>query len=191
QGNSLVISATSVTGGGTVYGPVTIDLNTRIVNDHYDYAFEPFSTKGGAIVFNIPPFSDIIVTIVLSATSGNVKIGSMAVGTYIYLGDTQQQAKNDALNFSSITRDLWGNATLVPRRTVPKTNQTLLLPSYRVNKAIAARVLLNAIPALWTAVDDSASDWFDALTILGIYKTFEIGAIEGDYAMINLELEEI
>ena len=143
------------------------------------------------VVFDLPSFSDIVVTIVLSATSGNVKIGSMALGTFIYLGQVEYHAKSDGLNFSTITRDLYGTATLVPRRTLPKTNQTLVLPSYRVNKAMAARTLLNALPALWTGLDDATSDWFEMLVILGVYKKFEIDLTQLARAIIDLELEEI
>lgn len=191
QANEAVISATSVTGGGTVYGPVTIDLNTREVLDGYDYAFEPFSTSPSAVVFDLPPYSDIIVTVTLSSTSGNVKCGSLVLGTYIYLGDTETGASNSGLNFSTVTRDLYGNATLVKRRTLPQTRQKLFADAARVNKIKAARVLLNASPALWTALDDSGNAWFDALTILGIYTQFEIGAVTSGIAEITLALEEI
>jgi len=191
KGNSVVISATSVTGGGTVYGPVTIDLNTRQVNDGYDYCFEPFSTNPSAVVFNVPPYSDIVVTVSISSTSGNVKCGSMVVGTYVYLGALQYGATNDGLNFSTVTRDDWGNATLVPRRTLPTTEQTLMVSSSRVNKVKQARIDLNAIPALWTGIDDSTSEWFDMLSILGIYTKFQIGAPIRSMAEITLSLEEI
>lgn len=189
--NSITISATSVDGGGTVYGPVTIDLNTREVADGYDYAFEPFSTAPSAVKFDLPPYSDIIVTVTLASTSGNVKCGSMVLGTYIYLGKTQTGASNAGLNFSTVTRDLYGKATLVKRRTLPQTRQKLIVDASRVNKVKAARVLLNAEPALWTGLDNSAHAWFDALTILGIYTQFEIGAINGNTAEVSLALEEI
>lgn len=190
-GNSLVISATSVTGGGTVYGPVTFDLNTRQVVDGYDYAFQPFSTRPSKVVFDVPPFTDIIITITISATEGNVKCGAVVIGTYVYIGMVLQHAKADSLNFSSITRDLWGNVTLVPRRSVPKTTQTLLLPSSRTNKVMAAKAALDARPALWTGLDDTTSDWFEMLEILGIYKQFEFDAAQAEQAEITLELEEI
>lgn len=189
--NSVTISATSVTGGGTVYPATTIDLNTRSVNDGYDYCFEPFSTCPSAVKFDIPPYTDIIITITISATTGNVKCGSLILGTHIYLGALQRGGTNDGLNFSTVTRDLWGNATLVPRRTLPKTDQTLQVSSARVNKVKKARIDLNAIPALWTGLDDSTSSWFDTFAILGIYTKFTIGAPHNNIAEISLSLEEI
>jgi len=196
--NQVQISATSVMGGGTVYpnayskSPTGIfDLNTRIVNDGYDYCFEPFSTRPSMTIFDIPPFSDIIITVTITATSGNVKCGALVCGTYIYIGDVQYGATNDGLNFSSVTRDTFGNATLIPRRTIPKTVQTLRVSSGRVNRCKEARVLLNAVPALWTGFDDNESEWFDMLTILGIYTQFEISQVRDGMAEINLSLEEI
>lgn len=196
--NQVQISATSVLGGGAVYPNAfsasstgIFDLNTRIVNDGYDYAFEPFSTMPSMVVFDLPPYSDIIVTIVISATSGNVKCGSCVMGTFIYLGDSQYGASNDGMNFSTVTRDLYGNATLVPRRTLPKTDQKLTVSATRVNKVKAARVLLNAVPALWTGLDDGTSNYFDMLTILGIYNKFTISAPHNAVAEVTLGLEEI
>lgn len=198
QANQVQISATSVLGGGTVYPNAfsesatgIFDLNTRIVNDGYDYAFEPFSTMPSMVVFDLPPYSDIIVTITISATAGNVKCGSCVMGTFIYLGDSQYGATNDGLNFSTIARDLYGNATLVPRRTLPKTDQKLMVAASRVNKVKAARVLLNATPALWAGVDDGNNSYFDMFAILGIYNKFTIGAVHNSQAEVTLGLEEI
>jgi hypothetical protein len=191
KGNSVIISATSVTGGGTVYPAKTINLNTREVLGPYSYCFEPFSTLPSAVVFDIPPYSDIIITITISSTSGTVKGGACVLGTYIYLGKLKSGASNDAQNFSTVTRDLWGNATLVPRRALPKTDQVLSVESFRVNKIKQARIDLNAVPALWTGIDDATSDWFDLLAILGIYTKFTIGAPYNNTAEINLSLEEI
>ena len=197
-GNQVQVSATSVLGGGTVYPNANtesttgiFDLNTRIVNDGYDYCFEPFTTLPSMAIFDIPPYSDIIITIEITTTAGNVKCGSLIVGTYIYIGTVQYGATNDGLNFSTVTRDVFGNATLVPRRTLPKTDQTLMISSNRINRCKEARVLLNAVPALWTGIDDNTSDWFDMLTILGIYTRFQIGQVRNLRAEINLSLEEI
>lgn len=189
--NSLTVTATSVLGGGTVYDSGAVDLNTRAVADGYDYAFEPFSTQPSWVAFDLPPYSDIIITIVISSTSGNVKCGSLVAGTFIYLGDAQHGAVNDGLNFSTVTRDLYGKATLVKRRTAPKTRQALKLPVPRINKALAARVLLNATPALYAGIDKSYSGHFEMFLIMGIYTAFEIDATDARDVTINLVLEEI
>lgn len=189
--NQVVISATSVFGGGTVYGPKTIDLNTRIVLDGYDYAFEPFSTQQSTVLFDLPPYSDIIVTITLSSTAGNVKLGSVVLGTYVYLGDLNYDATNSWKSFSTIERDKYGVATLTPRRAIPANSHEITVPSWRVNKVRAAREILNAVPALWTGLDDGSSDWFDAFAVLGPPTRFDITARPGEQGKIRLDIEEI
>lgn len=190
-GDTLTITCTSVYGGGTVYGPVVVDLIDRDVIDHYDYCYAPFATRPAHVVFDVPPYSDVIVTVTLSSTTGNVKIGSLVVGTYIYLGDLEQGATNDGKNFSTVTRDLYGTATLVQRRTLPITRQRLILPFAYVDRALAARTLLNATPALWTGMNHASSNWFGMLQIMGIYTAFEIDANSPQHAVVNLALEEI
>jgi len=196
--DSVTIVGTSVFGGGVVYpsdyatnGPKVVDLIIRNVNDHYDFAFEPFALQPSVAFFDIPPYSDIEFTVTLTRSVGNIKVGAIIVGTYTYLGEVEYGARGDALNFSTIDRDLYGNATLVPRRSVPKVTASLNLPSARVNKVRAARTNLNAVPALWTGLDDGDSNWFDMLLVMGVYKTFEITAESYSNAKINLEIEEI
>lgn len=189
-GSSVTISATSVLGGGTVYS-YTESLTIRTVLDHYMYAFEPFASRPGLVKFNLPPFTDIIVTISISATVGNVKCAGVLVGTYAFIGDAQYDAESDQINFSLINRDVYGTATLVPRPSVPKTQQTLMLDKSKVDFVYDLRDRLNAVVALWTGLDDSTDGYFGMLLIVGVYKRFTINAKDFAMARINLELEEI
>lgn len=189
--NSLTVSATSVYGGGTVYGPEVIDLNTRLVVNGYDYCFNAFGTQPSEVFFDLPPFSDLRITVTLTSTSGNVKCGGIVTGTYVYLGEVLSGARNDGLNFSTIERDLYGKATLVPRRTVPKINVQTQIDASLANKCRSARVALNAVPALYCSLEAGSASWFDSFLSLGIYKTFEINADNSLSGTINFEIEEI
>lgn len=190
--NNYSITATSVSGGGSVYS-ASGALATRIVTDWYDYFFQTFTTLPNIIKFDIPPYSDIIITITLTtSTAGvNVQCGSCVLGTNINLGTTQYQAVSDVINFSTIDRDIFGNATLVPRRNVPKTVQKVFSNKTLIRKITALRDSLNASPAVWSGLDDITDDMADALLILGIYKTFSINLDQPTAAIIDLELEEI
>lgn len=167
------------------------DLSARQVFDAYDYAFLPFDYRRSAVVFDIPPYSDVVITIKLTRITGNVKIGSFCFGNYGYLGSLAWGAEADSLNFSTIERDTFGNSILVPRRTVPKTAQTLYVDKARVDKIRDVRTLLNAVPAVWTAIDDSTDLYFDSLVILGVYKKFSINVDNVQQSIVSLELEEI
>ncbi|MBY0556697.1 MAG: hypothetical protein K2P77_05795 [Burkholderiaceae bacterium] len=185
------ITVTASNGGVQVYS-ATEDLRIREVLDHYMYAYKPWSTRASFVRFDLPPFTDVAITITITKHTSGVKCGSVVVGTYAYIGDTQFGADSDELNFSTITRDPYGNSSaLIPRRAVPKTTQRLLLPKHRVNDVRAVRTALNAVPALYTALDESKDGYFDLLLILGIYKKFGITPINEVEAEVNIELEEI
>ena len=132
-----------------------------------------------------------MVTITLSVTSGNVSCGACVFGTFVYLGETQYNAVSDVLNFSQITRDTDGNATLTAKRNIPTTQQTIWADKTRVNKIRQLRDDLNATPAIWYGIADDGDGYFESLSILGIYKEFVINVALPEKAILSIKLEEI
>lgn len=186
--DSVTIEMTS--GGGTVYSE-TIDLSTREVVDWYDYFFAPFSTTPSFALFDLPPYTNGIITVTITRATGMVSCGGLVLGTAVYLGQTQYEAESDALNFSKVIRDDFGDATLVPRRTVPKVNARVMCTKANVNKVRDLRTALNAVPALWSGLDDATDAYFEAVLILGFYRQFGINLAYPEHALISLELEEV
>jgi hypothetical protein len=176
--------------GVTIYSR-TLDLSTRSVTGWYDYFFQPFSFKEEIALFDLPPVTGAEVTVTLTRDTGNVTCGGILPGRAVYLGEIEVAPEDDALNFSTVDRDDFGNAELIPRRTIPKTAQTLWVDKSEINKIRAARDLLNAVPALWSGLDDVDDGYFAALLILGFYRRFTIGLEHKDLARITLELEEV
>jgi hypothetical protein len=187
--DSVTVSVTS--GGVTVYNQTQTLLITSFIGNWYQYCFAAFKQDSAALFQNIPPVTNGIVTITLSRGAGNVSLGSVVMGTAIYLGGSQTSAVDSASNYSTISRDTYGNSQLVQRRSVPQTTQTTWLPSNQVQNVRAARVLLNAAPALWAGIEANPSDFFESFLILGIYKQFDIEAMATDTAKLTLNLEEV
>lgn len=181
-----------INGGAVVYDK-SFDLKLRRVRDGYEYCFKPFGLQQSVLQFDLPPFFSAQVRVTLTRSTGTVKLGSLFVGNYIYLGEMENGADNDGLNFSVVDRDVFGNATLVPRRSIPVTTQTCLIDKQHVNDILDARVRLNAVPAVWSGLDDrGSSDWFEAFLIAGIYKQFTIDTrYSATHALVTLKLEEI
>lgn len=184
------ISITGVADAVTVYS-YTADLRTRDVVTWYGYFFTPFNTDTSAIVFDLPPISGMSITIEITRATDQPKCGSVVIGNYTYIGAVQFGAVSDAQNYSTIDRDIFGNATLIPRRSVPKTQQKLIADSSLVNTIRNLRNNLNAVPAVWSGLDDLDSPYSEALLILGIYTSFSINLEYPFQAEIDLEIEEI
>lgn len=188
-GDSVTVSMT--VSAVTVYSR-TINIISRSTIDWTGYFFGTFGNSPSVILFDLPLYSNGVITIAITRASGNVSCGGIVVGNAVDLGRVEAQASRDSLNFSTVSRDAFGNATLVPRRTVPRTSQTLLTEKAKVNTLLDLVVSLNAVPAVWSALDDRTdSDYFEAMLILGIYKEFSINVAYPDYAKVNLQLEEI
>lgn len=171
---------------------LTKTLLGKPARNYYQYFFDPFAYERSLVVFDLPPNSGMTITITLTKASGPVRLGSVVVGNFAYLGAAQYNAVSDTLNFSSVDRDPYGNAKLVRRLSVPKTSQKLRIDKHLVNGARAARTALNAVPAVWCGLDDLSDDpYYEALLVLGVYKTFSIDLASYVQAEINLELEEI
>lgn len=188
--DSLTVVVTSVSGGGVVFDE-TISLSTRDTGSWSDYFFGAFTFQEAVALFDLPPYSDAIITVTLERASGAVTVGSLILGMSVFLGDTQYSPRREALNFSVVERDEFGNSRMVVRRNVPKTSQTLWTRKPLVNKVLKTVEELNAVPALWSGLDDATDDYFEALLILGFYRNFSIDLSHPDVAVSAFELEEV
>lgn len=170
----------------------TIDLNTREILSWYEYFFKPFSTQQSIVLFDLPPYTNAVITVTLNATSGNVSLGACVIGSQQFIGNVQYAAESDVLNFSTVTRDFAGGTNaMVQRRNVPKTVQSIFADKRLINAIRDLRDVLNATPAVWAGVDNNMDQYFEAILILGFYKRFSINLTSPVHIIISLELEEI
>jgi hypothetical protein len=191
RANTYSITVTSVAGGGEVYS-ASGTLNARTVTSWYEYFYEPFTSDQDTLVFfDLPPYTDAIITLTLSVTEGNAELAACVVGTYIYIGAAEYRAVSDVLNFSKITRDEDGLAVLTPKPNIPKMRVTTVAPKNLDNKMIVLRASLNAVPAFWFGSNDDSDGYFEAIAKLGIYKQFTIRVDLPEHAYIDLEIEEV
>lgn len=156
-----------------------------------DYFFGVYRFRPTVLITDVPPYSGGVIKLTLSNSGPGVKCAAFAVGNSTYIGTMQYGATSDALNFSKIDRDTFGNAVLVPRRTVPKIVGTLEAPKDIIDSIRAVRVALNAVPAIWSSLDDPTEAYFESLLIVGIYKQFTLTVDNFDTFKVNLEVEEI
>jgi len=188
EADSVQLSMTS--SAVTVYDE-TINLSARPVSNWYDYFFKAFRSDAAYLFQNIPPYTNGILTAVFTKATGAAACGALVVGSKVELGTTQKNPNDDALNFSTIERDSFGNSVLIQRRTVPKTMQTVWADSSLVADIRAARLSLNAVPAVWAGLTDNDSDYFPSLLILGIYKQWTISLAMASQVIQTIELEEV
>ena len=180
-------------GATTVWGPEVRNMSGRNTTTWSQYFFGEFSYVPTLLFKDIPPYSGAVIHIKIENDPAlEVACSEVIIGTKIYLGAAQYNTVSDSLNFSKIERDDFGTSVLKQRRTVPKLNVEVWADKNLVNQIRGARNDLNAVPALWSAMDDKYDDpYFEAVFIYGIYKQFEINISGPTLAVITLELEEM
>jgi hypothetical protein len=189
--NVSTINISMVNGVDTVFSYAE-DLVTRDVFSYYDYCFKPFSTKKTVARFDLPQYTSGLITIVFTATSGNVEVGSVIVGSSIYIGETLSNPTRDYTNYSTVTRLFDGSiATLVQRPGIPKSRQTVLFEKGKAQMISDLLLTLDATPAAWSGLDDSSNGWFEPVHIIGFVRSGPMDLSHPDYGILTLELESI
>lgn len=184
------VTITITSGASTVY-TYTKNLDTRIVTNWYDYFFAEFTKIPNIVLFDIPPYTDAVITIEFTCST-SVSVGAVVVGNQTYLGKVIYGAVSEEVNFSRIEREVTGEAILLQRRSVPKINANVIASKTLLNKIRDTRRNLNAINAVWSGLDDKIENpRFETLLALGVYKRFEIDISNPEYDQINLEIEEL
>lgn len=187
--DQINITATSVAAGGTVRTE-SINMRLRETLTWSQYFFGSFGYRSAVAFFDFPPYTDLIINLEFIRATGDCKVGTVAVGNFVFIGNVKFDAVSDVLNFSTVTRDNFGDATFNPVRNIPKNDQILTADKVNVNQIAAARDALNGKTAIWSALDDISDGYFEALFIQGFYRRFSINLGEADVATITLELEE-
>jgi hypothetical protein len=188
---SIVISATD---GGS---PVSLTNCTPTITGTGTSVTKPQAVTitgtaiTSAIIYNLPAITSIVYTINFTGP-GTITCKHCILGWPEYLGDLQSDVTRSDINFSTIDRDTYGTVTLVKRRSVPKLSYSLSVKAAEINRILAVRDDLNAIPALWNAMDDNViPDYAQSLITLGFYRDFSIRLDNPIASTISLEIEEM
>ncbi len=174
-----------------IISTTSYDINNRDVYDWWTYFTTQFVPKKSLVLDTLPAgYSDMKV-IVYFLGSPDIEVGSFILGTSTYIGMLQQGSELDVVNFSTMERDLFGNATLVPRRSISSLKGELFIPKEIYEDVMNIKEELDAIPALWVGIEDIEDNYYQSLLLFGIYRDFNFKLDNPIGVVANLELEEM
>lgn len=169
----------------------TRSLYTRQTLTWSYYFFRPIERRASALFQNLPPVTGATVTVEITRNAGLVGCASLIMGQKVYLGEAVYGAEADAKNFSRIDRDEFGGATLTPRRSVPTADMTIWFEKARSKALMDLRDRLNAVPAVWSGLDDDTDSYFEPVLILGIYTRFRLNLAQPTHGVLSATFEEV
>lgn len=181
----------TVTSGGVNTFSETIALLTRNTTSWYTWLTGRFIQRQSVVRLALLPNTDNIITINLTKSSGMCRLGECVLGFAEYVGDAQFQARDDAINFSKVTRGLNGELSIEARRNVPTNKLRLITPKNIINNVRELRDLLNAKPAVFIGTEDDTSAYFEAVLKLGLARVWGHGIDYPTHFQIDMEIEEL
>lgn len=184
-GDSVRVQMTS--GGTSVYDQTfSLIYGAPIVN-WYAYFFDPINKRSDLVVTDLPPYSSGILTITISAASGNVSCGMCVVGQSFYLGGTQYGATIGIIDYSRKDIDAFGNPTITKRKFVKKMDAKVMIDASIMDAAVIALSAWRSTPVLWIGADNI----YTSLIIFGFYRDFSVEIPYPTMSLCSLTVEGI
>jgi hypothetical protein len=168
---------------GIVYNrDVAMTDNSSIV-DYYAYCFEPIINRTEFVLLDLQPYGQSKV--VVSATGGEIKIGTLTMGTQIDLGIALYGTSLQLLDFSRKERNEFGSFVVVPRRTAKLVDFDVSVPKGRVGYVFNQLQSLTTVPAVWVGTDEND----DSTLVYGYYRDSQINISGPVYCSATIQVE--
>ena len=97
-------------------------LNSHLVDNWYDWFYEPLIRTGDLVFAAIPPYASGVLTVTVDNTGDTARLGCLIYGTSRTLGLTRWNPERTINDYSTTSEDQWGNVTLVPRTYSKRMN---------------------------------------------------------------------
>lgn len=136
----------------------------------WEYMFTPLEAITDIVVSSLPILNGILE---LSFSGTNPAIGHIICGREIYLGATLYGANAGITDYSRITYNEFGIASLVQRNFSKYMNLNLFVEPDRLDFVSSVLAKKRAVPSLYIGDNsDTKAGGLQTLTIYGLYKEF-------------------
>lgn len=163
----------------------TINMRSNMgIIDMWSWFFEVPEWEPNAIITDLPMYSNMTLSVTISAISGSAKCGACVVGLAKTLGDTQYGAAVGIQDYSVKTRDTWGNYTVLERAYAKRAHFTVNVDSGAVDRLQSLLAGYRATPILYIGADN-----YGSTAVLGFYKDFSIAIAYLSYSVCTIEVE--
>ena len=178
QNYRITLDAEPGSPSNRVYDSGTVLLeDMQTVGDWYEYFFEPLPIrKSDVVLTDIPPYTDGILTVTLSAPLATVKIGLLVVGLNRAIGDTQWKPNVGIVDYSLKTTDSFGNTSVTERTFTKRMTVDVIVQNHLIDYIIRVLSDYRATAVVWVGDHDPEDDRavFTSMIIFGFFKSFDV-----------------
>ena len=148
----------------------TFAMSTKSGGSWYRYYFGAFTTRDNVAQFDLPPFNNADVRIVISAPGGVARVGMVVIGMSQDIGWARFGSGVSIESYSSIKEDDFGGVTITPRGKRRVVDFDIGMYANRVSSALRILEPLSDTAALY--IGAVSADWsitigrFDRLALI-------------------------
>jgi hypothetical protein len=153
---------------GTSYDE-TQELAIRVVNDWWDYFYEPFEYKQDVVFDGLPMALDNEITITVANTGSTAGIGVCVLGLSREIGVVEYGASVGITDYSIKSTDAFGQTTIVERAWSKRMNLTVWVDDTNVDANQRLLASYRAKPLVWVGV----GNLYESLIVYGYFKSFD------------------
>jgi len=163
----------------------TIDLGSLpFAPDWWSWFYNRSPELKQSILFDLPSYVDCIIKVELLGGS-NLSVGTVLIGQQYSVGlGIKYGARIGIQDYSRKETNDFGDTILLKRAFAKRVNFELFLNNFEVDSLNEKLIELRATPCLWVG-----SEEFDATTIFGFYKNFDILISYTEHSDCELEIE--
>ena len=136
----------------------------------YQYYFGPFETRENLPLFDLPPFNNADIRVIVSAPGGIAQVGMMVVGWAKIIGEATHGTSLGRKRYSTIKDEFDGSMTIKRRARRRTIDFQVVLDDSEISSVQRAMDAVEDIPALFVGSSD-----LDYTVIIGIFDDFDTG----------------
>lgn len=171
--------------GGSIYYEYDADLEDSAPPDYYEWAYDPFQPQTQLIATGLTPYANAELTITITKTTGDAKIGMLAVGLFSSIGAPLRGAAVEPTDYSYIQTDQFGTTTVRKRH-----NATGMTISGKSDVADASNILdiIKKLLGTPVVVIGSTKDNYQGMTVFGLVSGRMVYAPDNKVDEVTLNL---
>lgn len=175
---------TSVHGATTVYDKTVSLWDTAIITDWAEYFFNEPEFRTEAIFDGLPAVPGQTVTITLQATGATVECGMCVPGRPFDVGNELQGLKRSGIDYSTVTFDVFGKATIKRRGYAREISTQTLLNNAAFDRLARRLDQIASVPVLVL----SGRPRFNATVVYGLVSySLDLALYSYSHASIDVK----
>lgn len=160
----------TVPGGPDPVYDKTFSMSSKAGGSWYQYYFGQFVTKDNLAEFDLPPFSNADIRVIVSAPGGIARVGMMVLGWAKTIGTAVYGTSLGRKKYSTVREEFDGSMTITGRGRRRSIDFQVVIEGDQISSAQRSLDALDDAPALYVGASE-----LDYTVIVGIFEDFDIG----------------